>query len=338
MTPSGEHPTPRFRKTRLRRKATSGNALDATRRTTMRLIGFLGLLALISAASPSAAQFDRNERWDNKTRPSVEKTQTEAQAGSADAQNQLGTRYYKGDGVPKSLANAERFYRQAAEQGHVGAQNNLGLIYSRNMGPKGYPRAVYWYRKAASLGSEVAQYNLGLMYRYGKGVKRDYQEAARWIEYSAIAGYPIAQNSIAHMYRKGMGVQRDTEKAIRWYELAAIQDFPVAQFNLGKYYLTRYISTPTNEVHTAAMRWLKAASENQEVDAQGTLGSVYERGYGVPINYPLAWMWFSLATKNGSVKARRRMIALESKMKSDERRLAREMLADWRRWVHADDR
>jgi len=337
MTPSRDHPIFRFRKAGLRRNAASGNPFDAPRRTTMRIVGFLGLLALMSAASPSVAQFSPNERWGSAPRLSVDEARKEAQSGSAEAQNQLGLRYYNGNGVPKSLADAERWFRLAAKHGHLGAQNNLGLIYSRDTGPKGYPRAVYWYRKAAALGSDVAQYNLGLMYRYGKGVERDYREAARLIEMSAAAGYPVAQNSIAHMYRRGMGVERDIEKAIRWYELAAVQDFPVAQFNLGKFYLTRYISTPTPEIHKTAMRWLKAAGENQEVDAQGTLGSVYERGYGVPVNFPLAWMWFSLAAQNGSVKARRRLVALESKMQSDERTLARRMLADWRRWVHADD-
>ena len=73
--------------------------------------------------------------------------------------------------MPKDDAEAVSWFRKAAEQGHAGAQYNLGLKYARGEGvPKDDAEAVSWYRKAAEQGHAGAQFNLGLMYARGEGV------------------------------------------------------------------------------------------------------------------------------------------------------------------------
>jgi TPR repeat protein len=42
--------------------------------------------------------------------------------------------YDNGQSVLKDYTEAENWYRKAAEQGHVGAQYNLGLTYSKGKG------------------------------------------------------------------------------------------------------------------------------------------------------------------------------------------------------------
>jgi len=65
-----------------------------------------------------------------------------------------------------------------AEQGNVGAQYNLGVVYadSDNV-PQNYAEAVKWFRKAADQGLGVAQHNLGSMCASGEGFNQDYAEA-----------------------------------------------------------------------------------------------------------------------------------------------------------------
>ena len=59
----------------------------------------------------------------------------------------------------------------AAEQGHAGAQYNLGLRYATGRGvPEDDAEAVRWYRMAAEQGHAGAQYALGFMYATGRGV------------------------------------------------------------------------------------------------------------------------------------------------------------------------
>ena len=70
-------------------------------------------------------------------------------------------------------------YRVRAEQGDARAQDNLGSMYYRGEGvPEDYTEALRWYRKAAEQGYARAQYDLGCMYYLGKGVPQDYAQAA----------------------------------------------------------------------------------------------------------------------------------------------------------------
>ena len=59
-------------------------------------------------------------------------------------------------------------YRQAAEQGDVKAQYNLGVCYYKGEGvPKNYVEGARWIRKAAEKGYAEAQYKLGIGYDNG---------------------------------------------------------------------------------------------------------------------------------------------------------------------------
>ena len=70
----------------------------------------------------------------------------------------------------KDNADAEKWYRKAAERGLPEAQNNLGLMYVIGRGvPQDDSEAVVWFRKAAQQGYAPAQSNLSEMRRQGRG-------------------------------------------------------------------------------------------------------------------------------------------------------------------------
>ena len=50
------------------------------------------------------------------------------------AQNNLGSLYQNGRGVPKDLGKASELYLKAADQGNAAAQNNLGVLYRSGQG------------------------------------------------------------------------------------------------------------------------------------------------------------------------------------------------------------
>ncbi len=64
------------------------------------------------------------------TEDKIAKLQREAQAGDPDAQYNLAYLFENGLGVPKNEAKALELYRQAADQGHSAAQNNLDAMSS----------------------------------------------------------------------------------------------------------------------------------------------------------------------------------------------------------------
>jgi TPR repeat protein len=64
--------------------------------------------------------------------------------------------YARGLGVPQDYAEAVRWYRLAADQGHASAQNNLGVMYATGEGVlQDYVQAHMWYNLAASRPTHV---------------------------------------------------------------------------------------------------------------------------------------------------------------------------------------
>ena len=119
---------------------------------------------------------------------------------------------------------AARWYRLAADQGHAGAQSNLGVMYRYGRGvPQDDSEARRWYRLAADQGHAGAQFNLGLTYADGRGVTQDDDEAARWFRLAADQGHAEAQYYLSLLYGAGRGVPQDYVAAHRWANLAAAQ-------------------------------------------------------------------------------------------------------------------
>jgi len=101
--------------------------------------------------------------------------------GSLGAQYNLGYMYSNGKGIAQDYAEAVRWYKLAAEQGDAGAQRNLGVLYNLGKGvPQDYASAILWYQLASAQGDSLAQYNLGAMHYYGHGVLQDYVKAYMW--------------------------------------------------------------------------------------------------------------------------------------------------------------
>lgn len=109
-----------------------------------------------------------------------------AERGGAMAQFLIGDMYSNGQGVPKDLGEAAKWFRKAAEQGQVNAQTILGLMYRDGDGvPKDYSEAVKWLRKAAQQGESDAQLSLAEIYANGKGVPKSLDDAAKWFRKAA---------------------------------------------------------------------------------------------------------------------------------------------------------
>ena len=144
-----------------------------------------------------------------------------AEQGDASGQWELGQLLEAGDGVGKDMGAALGWYRKAAEQGHARAQNRLGNAYEAGaIGPANPTLAVDWYRKAAEQGLASAQNNLGRMYLSGRGVFKDNELALKWLRRAADQGDPNAKFHLAGMHDRGDGLPRDREQAARLYREA----------------------------------------------------------------------------------------------------------------------
>ena len=202
----------------------------------------------------SAGTHGKPAHQDTAADNSVKETgRTSTETINAEALYQKAEKYYYGIGVRQDYADAAKFYRKAAEQGHAKAQNSLGYMYSFGQGvPQDNNEAQKWYRLAAAGGIAIAKerldrlqaaadraaptgtehstagtgsadelYRKGRMYYYGQGVRQDYEEAAKWYRKAAWLGNVDAEYCLGYMYLLGYGVGQDNEEALKWYRLAA---------------------------------------------------------------------------------------------------------------------
>ena len=110
-----------------------------------------------------------------------EDIRTRAFLGAADAQFNLAVSCANGRGVELAGAEAVRWYRLAADQGHAAAQLALGNAYKNGQGvPQDDAEAFRWYQLAVEQGHFRAQIDLAKNYLEGFGVSQDYELAHIW--------------------------------------------------------------------------------------------------------------------------------------------------------------
>jgi uncharacterized protein len=169
------------------------------------LIPAIGL-AWLACAAPAGAQgkkdsaaevkagVDAWERADYAT--AVKKWRPLAAAGDADAQFNLGQAYKLGWGVPMDLPVATEWFRKAAAQGHIRAEDNYGLLLFR-AGKKA--QAMPFIQKSAVRGEPRAQYILGTALFNGEHMEKDWVRAYAMMTRAVASGLPQATNSLALM-------------------------------------------------------------------------------------------------------------------------------------------
>jgi S1-C subfamily serine protease len=116
---------------------------------------------------------------------SIEDLKKAAVQGNAQAQYELGWAYFNGNQVSKNPAEAGKWWRKAADQGHVDAQfwTATSYKYANN-----FAEAIKWYLKAAKQGHVDSQNNLALCYVLGEGVPKNEIEALAWFNIAAASG------------------------------------------------------------------------------------------------------------------------------------------------------
>ena len=205
----------------------------------------------------------------------------------------------------KNYTEAVKWYRKAAEQGHAGAQNNLGVCYENGYGvTKDYYEAVKWYRKAAEQGLADAQCNLGLCYEFAKGVTKSITEAVKWYRKAAEQGYANAQCNLGDCYYLGKGVTKNFAEAVKWYRKAAEQGYVLAQYNLGVCYAN---GEGVTKDYAEAVKWYRKAAEQGYAYAQCNLGYCYDNGNGVTKSITEAVKWYRKAAAQGDDLAKDRL-------------------------------
>jgi hypothetical protein len=230
-----------------------------------------------------------------------------AEAGDAQAQLQLARLYDDGRDVPRSYADAARWYRAAAEQGSAAAQNRLGQYLYEGLGIardtdaaiallrqaadsgesaqyaldlavaleklEDWAGAASAYAQAAEAGSLDAAVSLGVLYQGGQGVPQDFDRARMLYEPAAEAGHPRALNNLGLLYVRGDGVPQDYEKAAGLFQQSADGGLKQGMSNLGVMYENGF---GVEQSDTLAMDWYRRAGQLEQIGVEGAPTLAYD--------------------------------------------------------------
>ena len=203
----------------------------------------------------------------------------------------LATMLYFGRGTTRSLEEAMKHYRIAADSGDARAMANIAAVLRGMDDPGSDEEAAAWMRKAAELKDASAQFALGVMSFEGRGMAKSYEEAAKWMRIAADQGFPEAQYWLGMMHIDGKGVEKSKEKGLGLLKTAAEKGSIGAQMDLGRYY-EEDEGSPEE-----AARCYRMAADQGDAWAMWQLGTLIDDYHPDLGGYEDAAYWFRRAAE-----------------------------------------
>jgi uncharacterized protein len=220
---------------------------------------------------------------------SIETLRARAEACDAEAQSDLGRRL----ATMGSRAEAEQWFRCAADQGLAKAKHNLGVLLWQEQ--EGSQEAIDWFHAAAQDGWLPSMHILGAM-REEQG---DRETAKRYYLSAAQRGHAESQNALSRLHFEP---DTDEDNAIsqRWAEAAAHQGNASAMMRLGL--IHNEGRATSRDPERAAGYFLQAANLGHDM-AQFLLGLAFHTGTGVAPDRIEAAHWVLCSAKQGNEMA-----------------------------------
>jgi hypothetical protein len=124
-----------------------------------------------------------------------------------------------------NLKTALKVWMEAAEAGDAEAQNNVGEIYERGLGTEpNFEAAALWYGKSAAQNNHKAQFNLGSLYEQGLGVPADRLKALNlYRQSSGLTEDSLMYQSAAQQQQKEMMAELQKQISDKDSKLALLE-------------------------------------------------------------------------------------------------------------------
>ena len=184
-----------------------------------RMIGAAALAVMLGLGSPALADVKAGvDAWQQGDYArAIAEWRPLAQAGDPDAQFNMGQAYKLGRGVQSDFPVALDWYRKAAAQGHLRAEDNLGLLMFQQ-GDRA--DAMPYLQRAALRGEPRAQYIVGTALFNGDLIGKDWVRAYALMSRASASGLTQATTSLAQMdkyipddqRRQGLAMAASLEK------------------------------------------------------------------------------------------------------------------------------
>jgi len=187
----------------------------------------------------------------------------------------------------------------------VGTLYDSTLNFSKLAAPD-MKEALKYYRAAAEQGHLFAAFNYGNALVQGRGVPRDVAAGFPWLLKAANANITQAARLVGILYRDGNGVPPDKAMSLKWFRQAADKGDTYSAAEIGAAYWDG--APPYSKDPAEAVQWfLKAAADpkvvNPAINLGVNLGIAYRDGTGVQQDKAQSLKWFREAAEGGNTYA-----------------------------------
>lgn len=290
-------------------------------KTGMRVLP-AGIVAVIFAVMTFPLWPMTDTRASDQTRAQLRRLVARADSGDPKALYDLAYLHDIGyDTITRDTTRSTLLYTRSAEKGYAPAQNYLGFrLYKGDGVNRDVNEGLHWIEQAALQGDPKGANNLGWMLLEGEGVEHDYSKAAFWLERAADAGVPTGMVLFADMLKEGKGLPPDTLRATELYSRAiesGLMDAevkllvmmnekwkslsPEDALKLGKFYYTH--RAPVIGVTLFNNVAFSEANDSLKGEAFALLGDAHTRAQGVDYNHAIALDNFIRAAEFGNPSA-----------------------------------
>jgi uncharacterized protein len=199
-------------------------------------------------------------------------------------------------------AQAIAQYSARADQGDVSAMRRLAQVYEGILIDPDPEAHWHWVERAAGAGDATSQGMLARAYLEGRDRPMDGPRGQQWAERAIAQGYVAAKAYLGRALLNGEVLPPDLRRAEALLQEAAEAGHSAAQTDLGRAYLTGSPLSPDPE---AGLRWLEAAIDQGSSSAMTVLGYAYWNGDGVPQDRAKAQELLNRAAELGHPSAER---------------------------------
>ena len=212
------------------------------------------------------------------------------------AQGDLGRRYFTGNGVVKDEKESLAWTLAAAKNGDAESQVQMSFLEQGLAGSdRSCPASLTWAIKAAEQGNTQAEVHVAKCCFYGQGAAVSLPAALKWFTCAASRGQYDAQLYVGLMFYLGEGVGRDFREAFRWFVKASEQG-PQGQYLLAMAYA---FGNGVQQSYDASVALLHKAARYGHPGACYQLAVAYGHGYGASVDKERALAWATQALKLG---------------------------------------
>lgn len=201
-------------------------------------------------------------------------------------------------------------------------------------------QALDWYRLAADQGHHGAEYEVGFSYLTGRGVGRNEGGAFVWFR-RAIGGYhPAAMYQLGNAYRFGLGgIDIHEGLALEWYENAVEDGYSPATHDVVDMYIARAkdaakignMAAAREEVD-AAIAWYERGVKLGDAEVSFAFARNLDEGFGglTAEDDGSAFVFYEIAAQQGSADAAAARDRLAGELSDAQIEQANARIAEWR--------